>query len=178
MKNQESAADLVALFGRRAGNIYEARGYCCSETVVYLLNQALGGPLSEEVAASLGSGFCHGMGGAGCVCGGLAGAGIGLGLFLGPRRAGGMKKKEFKPLVKEAHDRFKARFGVTCCRTLLKRRKENKGASCQELTIGGAEICIAIILEQRPELAGQVDLDFLRERESKVVELAKRLLGR
>ena len=72
MKNQESAADIVALFGQRAGNIYEARGYCCSEAVIYVLNQALGGPMSEEVAASLGSGFCHGMGGAGCVCGGLA----------------------------------------------------------------------------------------------------------
>ena len=44
--------------------------------------------------------------------------------------------------------------------------------------MGGAEIGIAIILEQRPELAGQVDLDFLRERESKVAGLAKRLLGR
>jgi len=177
MENQGNAADIVALFGQRAGNIYEARGYCCSEAVIYALNQALGGPLSEEVAASLGSGFCHGMGGAGCVCGGLSGAGIGLGLFLGPRRAGGMKKKEFQPLVKEAHDRFKARFGVTCCRTLLKRRKENKGASCQELTVGGAEIAISIILEQRPELAGQVDLDFLRRRESKLAGMAKRLLG-
>ncbi|MFA7383932.1 MAG: C-GCAxxG-C-C family protein [Desulfurivibrionaceae bacterium] len=177
MKNQESAAEIVALFGQRAGNIYEARGYCCSETVIYLHNQSLGGPLSEEVAASLGSGFCHGMGGAGCVCGGLAGAGIGLGLFLGPRRAGGMKKKEFKSLVKEAHDRFKARFGVTCCRVLLKRRKEGKGASCQELTMGGAEIAISLLLEQRPELIGQVDLDFLRKHESKLVGLAKRIFS-
>lgn len=178
MKNQEDAAGIVALLGQRAGNVYEARGYCCSEAVIYVLNQALGGPLSEEVAASLGSGFCQGMGGAGCVCGALAGAGIGLGLFLGPRRAGGMGKKEFKPLVKEAHDRFKARFAVTCCRTLLQRRKENKGASCKELTMGGAEIAMAIILEQRPELIGQVDLDFLRRRESKIAGLAKRLLSR
>ncbi|OGQ98817.1 MAG: hypothetical protein A2505_06715 [Deltaproteobacteria bacterium RIFOXYD12_FULL_55_16] len=178
MKNKVEIATISELAGQRAGNIYEARGYCCSESVIYLLNQAFAGPLSEEMAASLGSGFCHGLGGAGCLCGSLAGAEIGLALFLGPRRAGGMKKKEFQALAKEAHDRFKARFAVTCCRTLIKRRQENKGASCQELTIGGAEIATALLLEQRPELAEQVDLDFLRERESKVAGLVKRLLGR
>lgn len=178
MENQENEAGIVALAGERAGNIYEAKGYCCSESVVYLLNQAFGGPLSDEVAASLGSGFCHGMGGAGCLCGGLAGAGIGLGLFLGPPQAGGMQKKEFQALVKEAHDRFKARFALTCCRALIKRRKENKGASCKELTMGGAEIAVALLLEQRPELAARADFDFLRRRDSKLAGVAKRFFGK
>lgn len=173
MKNQE----IVALAGQRAGNIYEAKGYCCSETVVYLMNRAFAGPLSDEVAASLGAGFCHGMGGAGCVCGGLAAAGLALGLFIGPQQAGGMKKKEFQALVREAHDRFKARFGVTCCRTLLRRRRENKGANCQELTMGGAEIAVALLLEARPELSARVDLDFLRQRDSKLAGMVRRMLG-
>lgn len=170
-------AEIAALAKARAGNIYEAKGYCCSETVVYLINRAFSGPLSDDLAASIGAGFCHGMGGAGCLCGGLAGAGIGLGLFLGPQRAGGMKKKEFQALAREAHDRFKARFGATCCRTLLKRRKENKGANCQELTTGGAEMAVALLLEARPELVARADLDFLRQRESKLVGILRRVLG-
>jgi len=171
------AEEIVALAKARAGNIYEAKGYCCSETVIYLINRAFAGPLSDELAVSLGSGFCHGMGGAGCVCGGLAGAGVALGLFLGPQRSGGMNKKEFRALVKEAHERFKAAFGVTCCRTLLKRRKENKGASCQELTMGGAGIAVALLLEARPELAARADFDFLRRRDSKLAGLVRRVMG-
>ncbi|MBU2539098.1 MAG: C-GCAxxG-C-C family protein [Proteobacteria bacterium] len=178
MKNQENAERIVELVGERAANIFSARGYCCSETVIVVINQAFCGDLTPEMAARLGSGFCHGMGGAGCTCGSLAGAEIALGLFLGPRQKGGMKTKEFEKVAKEMHDRFRTRFGATCCRILLKRRKEKNGATCKELTVGGAEIAAELILAQKPELAPMVDLDFLAKRESKVGVLAKKLLGR
>ena len=178
MKNQENPERIVALVGERAANIFTARGYCCSETVIVVINQAFGGDLSPEMAARLGSGFCHGMGGAGCTCGSLAGAEVALGLFLGPRQAGCMKAKEFEKVAREMHDRFRARFAATCCRVLLKRRKEKNGATCKELTVGGTEILAGLILEQRPELASRADLDFLAIRESKVGTLAKKLLGR
>ncbi|MFH1019092.1 MAG: C-GCAxxG-C-C family protein [Pseudomonadota bacterium] len=171
-------AHIIDLVGQRAANIYSARGYCCSETVIVVLNQAFRGDLSPELAVRLGSSFCHGMGGAGCVCGALAGAEVALSLFLGPRQKGGMKLKEFEQVTREMHDRFRARFSATCCRVLLKRRKEKNGATCKELTVGGAEIAAELILAQRPELAARVDLDFLRLRESKVGTLAKKLLGR
>jgi len=103
---------------------------------------------------------------------------VALGLFLGPRQAGGMKKKEFEQVAKEMHDRFRARFVATCCRVLLKRRKEKNGAACKELTVGGAEIAAGLILEHRPELAAWADMDFLGARESKLGSLAKKLLGR
>ena len=178
MKNQENAAHIVELIGQRAANIFSARGYCCSETVIVVINQAFRGDLSPELAVRLGSGFCHGMGGAGCTCGSLAGAEVALSLFLGPRQQGGMKTKEFEKVAKEMHDRFRARFSATCCRVLLRRRKEKNGATCKELTVGGAEIAASLILEQRPELAPKADLDFLNTRESKVGALAKKLLGR
>jgi C_GCAxxG_C_C family probable redox protein len=178
MQNQENTARLVELVGQRAENIYSARGYCCSETLIVVINQAFRGDLSPEMALRLGSSFCHGMGGAGCVCGSLAGAEVALSLFLGPRQPGGMKLKEFEKVTKEMHDRFRDRFAATCCRVLLKRRKEKGGATCKELTVGGAEIVAGLMLEQRPELAAGVDLDFLAVRESKLGTMAKKLLGR
>jgi C_GCAxxG_C_C family probable redox protein len=178
MNNQENTDRIIALIGERAGNIFTARGYCCSETVIVVINQAFYGDLSSEMAVRLGSGFCHGMGGAGCTCGSLAGAEVALSLFLGPRQPGGMQTKEFEKVAKEMHDRFRERFAATCCRVLLKRRKEKNGATCKELTVGGAQIAAQLLLEQRPELASKVDLDFLAIRESKVGALAKKLLGR
>ena len=178
MKNQENISRLVALVGERAANIFSARGYCCSESVIVVINQGFRGDLSPELALRLGSGFCHGMGGAGCTCGALAGAEVAISLFLGPRQPGGMKAKEFEKVAKEMHDRFRARFAATCCRVLKKRRQEKNGAACKELTVGGAEIAAELILAQRPELAAKADLDFLAVRESKVGALAKKLLGR
>ncbi|MEW6594794.1 MAG: C-GCAxxG-C-C family protein [Thermodesulfobacteriota bacterium] len=169
--------EIVRLVGERAENVFDARGYCCAEAVLCVLNQGFGGELAPEMAVRLGSGFCHGMGGAGCTCGSLAGAEVGLSLFLGPRQSGGMKKKEFEQVARAMHDRFRERFGATCCRILLKRRKEKKGASCKELTGGGAEIAAALLLATRPELEARVDFDFFRTRESKVAGLARRLLG-
>lgn len=170
--------EIIRLTGERAENIFSARGYCCAESVICVLNQAFGGELAPEMAVRLGSGFCHGMGSAGCTCGSLAGAEVGLSLFLSPRQPGGMKTKEFEQVSKAMHDRFKERFSATCCRILLKRRKEKKGASCKELTGGGAEIAAALLLAARPELESRLDFGFLRTRESKVAGLARRFLGK
>ena len=170
--------EIIRLVGERAANIFDSRGYCCAEAVIYVMNQAFGGGLDPEMAVRLGSGFCRGMGGAGCTCGSLAGAELSLSLILGPRQRGGMKTKEFEQVSKAMHDRFKERFGATCCRILLKRRKEKKAASCKEMTGGGAEIAAALLLATRPELEKKIDFDFLRTRESKVAGLAKRLLGK
>jgi C_GCAxxG_C_C family probable redox protein len=178
MQNQENTARLAERVGHRAENIYSARGYCCSETVIVVINQAFAGDLSPELALCLGSGFCHGMGGAGCACGALAGSEAVLGLFLSPSQPGGPRKKEFEALCREMHDLFKERFGATCCRVLLKRRKEKKGASCQELTGGGAALVTTLLLRFKPELAPQADWDFLRRRDSKVGALVRRALGK
>jgi C_GCAxxG_C_C family probable redox protein len=120
-----------------------------------VLNDTFSGGLEAELVLRLSGGLCHGMGG-GCTCGALSSAQVGLGLLLGPKQHGTMKKKDFEKICKEMHDRFKERFGATCCRVLLKKGKEKKGASCKELTGGGAEIAATLLLAARPEFAGPI----------------------
>jgi C_GCAxxG_C_C family probable redox protein len=169
--------ELAILAGERAENIFTARGFCCSEAVLSVLNAAFSGGLEPALAVQLVSGFCHGQGGAGCVCGALSGAQVGLGLLLNPKQPGGMRKKEFEKISREMHNRFKERFGATCCRVLLKKSKEKKGASCRELTGGGAELAAGLLLAARPELAGLADYGFLKTRESKAEAPAGPLPG-
>ncbi|MDH4321285.1 MAG: C-GCAxxG-C-C family protein [Desulfobulbaceae bacterium] len=182
MKEQKADAtrhqELIALAGERAKNLYDAKKICCAEAVLLTLNDAFGGGLAPEMAVRLGAGFCGGMGGAGCACGSLTGAEMALGLFLAPNLAEGLAEKKFRETSKELHDRFKERYSATCCRKLLQRGKEKQGASCKELTRGGAEIVTELILAHRPELAGKGDMEFLRQRDSKLLQLVKRLFGR
>jgi C_GCAxxG_C_C family probable redox protein len=168
LRQGTAAEEISRLCGERAENIYTARGYCCAEAVIVALEGAFRGGLGEETAARLGSGFCHGLGGAGCLCGALAGGEIIVALYLGPRGPGGLEKKAFqKEVARELHDRFRQRFAATCCRALLKRRKEQGGASCLALTVGAAEIAAALLLALRPALADRVDREFLALREEK-----------
>ena len=172
----DERAEIVNQVGERVANIYSARGFCCSESVISGMNGIFRGTLSEEQAAAIGGGFCHGMGGAGCLCGALAGAQVVLGLLLGGRH-GGLGKKEFERLTRDMHDRFKGRFHATCCRLLRKRRKEKKGATCKELTQGGAEMATELLLMTRPEFTRQIDHQFLEARESRVKAMARKVLG-
>lgn len=152
--------------GLRVENIYQARGYCCSEAIIVGLNGIFQAGLDETTALRLGSGFCHGMGGAEGDCGALAGAELMLGLLLGPHQEGGLAKKTFRKEVAAAmHDRFRTRFAASGCQVLLKRRKEKIGAGCVELTQGAAEIATQLILVWRPELADRIDHGFLAARE-------------
>ncbi len=169
--------ELITMAGERAENLYGAKKICCAEAVLLTLNDAFDGGLSPEMAVRLGSGFCGGMGGAGCSCGSLTGAEMALGLFLAPNLAEGLKEKKFRAVSKELHDRFKERYSATCCRKLLQLGKEKQGASCKALTRGGAELVTELILAHRPELAGKENLEFLRCRDSKLVQLLKRLFG-
>jgi C_GCAxxG_C_C family probable redox protein len=162
-KRELKDQDIAQLAGKRSENVYAARGLCCSESVVYVLNGAFAGGLSPEMAVRLATGFCHGMGGGDCVCGALGGAQMGLGLLLAPGQAGGMKKKEFEKLSRNLHDRFRERFGTTCCRLLRARGKEKTGPSCKELTGGSAEMASRLLLEAKPELAARVNSGFLEK---------------
>lgn len=169
--------ELITQAGERAENLYDAKKICCAEAVLLTLNDAFDGGLSPEMAVRLGSGLCGGMGGAGCSCGALTGAEMALGLFLGPNLAEGLREKKFRAVSKELHDRFKERYSATCCRKLLQLGKKKQGASCKELTRGGAELVTELVLTHRPELAEKGDLEFLGRRDSKFANLLKRVFG-
>jgi len=169
--------ELIVQAGERAENLYDAKKICCTEAVLLTLNEAFGGGLSPEMAVRLGAGFCGGMGGTDCSCGSLTGAEMALGLFLAPSLDEGLRERKFRAVSKELHDRFKERYAATCCRELLQFGKKKQGASCKDLTRGGAEIVTELLLAHRPGLAEEGDLEFLRRRDSKLVQLVKRLFG-
>ena len=171
MSKEISREELIALAGQRTGNLFSACGFCCSESVLLRLNQGFNVGLPPETVAGMGAGFCEGMGGAGCTCGSLSGGIMGLGMFLGPYRKNGLRKKAFNKLAKEMHDRFRARFRATCCRVLSKKVKHDRKMhfnNCKMLTIGGGEIATELLLEARPELIAEADLEYLRKQDSKI----------
>jgi len=180
--NSESRIEnLVRLVRDRALNLYEVHRLCCSEAVILVMNQGFSGGLDPELAVRLGSGFCGGMGGAGCTCGGLSGAILVLGLFLGPGTDGWPGKRRFRELTKRLHDEFARKGGSTCCRDLIKKfanDRRGRAKNCGNLTALGAELACRIVLEARPELSEECNLDFLSGRDSRLSVVLRKLMGR
>jgi C_GCAxxG_C_C family probable redox protein len=102
-----------------AEEMYRTGQFLCSEAVLLVANEYLGKPMPDDVV-KLASGFPVGMGLAGCVCGGLAGGVMALGLKYGRTQPGASEPGMFD-VSKELHDRFKARRGSTCCRVLIRK---------------------------------------------------------
>jgi C_GCAxxG_C_C family probable redox protein len=170
---------IIDLVRQRAENLYENHKLCCSESLLLVLNHGFDGGLSSEQAKQLGSGFCGGMGEAGCTCGALSGAIMGLGLLVGPHAKGGLGKKRFRQLAKKMHDRFYERFSSTCCRTLIEPfDKDKKGRSkfCCSLTGTAAAITVELLLETSPDLVQHVQMHYLSSKDSKLSGFLKNIV--
>lgn len=170
--------EIIELVRQRAENLYANLQLCCSESLLLVLNHGFNGGLSSEQAKQLGSGFCGGMGEAGCTCGALSGAIMGIGLLVGPHAKGGLSKKDLRQLAKTMHDRFQARFSSTCCRVLIEPfDKDKKGRSqfCGSLTGTTAELAAELLLKTRPEMTKHVQLAYLTRRDSKITGFLKNL---
>jgi C_GCAxxG_C_C family probable redox protein len=159
---------LIHSIGQRARNAFMTRQLWCAEAVFVVLNQALRGGLRPEAAQQLVSGFGEGMGG-GCICGALSGGTLALGLFNGSSIPGLRDNKPVMASSRQLHDRFKTRFGFTCCRKLT--RKVRKGSRdhytlCAEHTGAAAEMAAEIILHQKPKLMLEADWSYLSRRET------------
>lgn len=151
--------EIAARARRRAEELYEEQGYCCSEALLVAVNELLGGGLAPEVARRLGSGFCHGLGGAGCLCGALSGAVAMVGLFLGPGQPGGLGEKALAAEVNRLHGQFVARFGSPCCRVLTEEAggdRQRQRQYCRELSGESVALTVRLLLAARPELAAAV----------------------
>lgn len=139
---------VVEAIRRRAENLFDTRQLLCAEAVLHAVAETLGGPLSPDQAAALGTPFCQGMGGAGCTCGALSGAVAAVGLFRGrpERGAGGTKGRA---LARRMHDAFRADCGATCCRVLIRHVRHDKAAhfaQCRSLTGKGAVLAARELL--------------------------------
>lgn len=160
----------------KAENLFEASRFCCSESVLIVLNEGLKGGLTREAALGMGVGFCGGIGGGGCLCGALAGSVMALGLFVGPHHPDGLNKRDFKKLTKTMHEQFQDRFGSTCCKALIKGYSKNcksRRNYCRGITGDAIELVAGLLLRTRPELERRVDMEFLQSRDSKFSGLMK-----
>ena len=157
--------------GRRAGNVFTTRQLWCSGAVLVVLNRVLGGDLTQELAIRLAAGWGKGIGGGGCVCGGLSGGALALGLFLGNGRLAPAGDRVVLKATKQLHDQFKADQGATCCRVLVKKGAPGSKAlyrQCAQRTARAAELAAELILHERPELIQSVDHDYLNRNESRL----------
>jgi len=178
-KKSSPHEDIIKLVHQRAENLYENHKLCCSESLLLVLNHGFNGGLSSEQAKQLGAGFCGGMGEAGCTCGALSGAIMGLGLLVGPHTKSGPSKKMFRNLSKKMHDRFHENFSSTCCRSLIEPYdKDKKGRSqfCSNLTATTAAMAAELLLEFKPELAKHAQKDYLSSKDSKIPGFFKKLV--
>lgn len=154
------------LIGQRAADLFLTRQLWCSGAALVVLNQALGGGLTRELAIRLASGLGDGMGGSGCLCGALNGSALALGLFLGTGRLAPGGDKLVLKTTRQLHDKFQRAFGSACCRVLMKNDRHNarsRNQACARRTAKAAEITAALILCHQPELIQQVDWNYLNE---------------
>jgi C_GCAxxG_C_C family probable redox protein len=175
---EQETETIVDSMRAKAENLYEARRFCCSESILLVVNDSFNGGLSEEAALGLADGFCGGMGGAGCVCGALSSSIMALSLILSPHRRDGLSKKDFKDICKKMHDRFQDRFGSTCCRVLVKDFADGRKGQrqfCGQLTGEAAALVGELLFEAKPALRETVDLEYLRSLDTKLVGLMKKL---
>jgi len=114
--NKEEAIEIAQ---HQAEEMYRTGQFLCSEAVPVVANEYLGKPMPDEVV-KLASGFPVGLGFAGCVCGGLVGGVMALGLKYGRTEPGSPTPGMFEA-SKELHDRFKSQRGSTCCRVLIRK---------------------------------------------------------
>ena len=163
-----NAAALAKQVGERSANLFLTRQLWCSGAVLVVMNRALGGDLTQSMAIRLGAGLGDGMGGSGCLCGGLNGGALALGLFLGNGRLSPGGDQKVLNATHQLHNDFKAAHGSTCCRILTKHVKMGSGRqyqACAERTAKAAELATGLILHHRPELIEGVDWDYLNQKD-------------
>lgn len=176
----DNQTELLGLVENRAQNLFSSRQLACGEAVFLVLNRGFGGELPEATAIRLASAMTDGLGGAGCLCGALAGGVLALGLFLGRDLVGGRDRYRLRSASRGLHDLFRDSYGSTCCRVL--NNKSNKDLRdhfehCKEVTGVGARLAAQIILERRPELAKEADFDYLEQVDSKFGSRLRRIAG-
>ena len=176
---EKSIEELAVIIRQRAFNLMSTGRMMCSEAVLSVLNQGLGGGLPPDVAMKVASGFPEGIGSSGCTCGALTGGVIALGLFLSQSDSNlAVRRKAMTESGRLQHD-FKSHFGSTCCRVLIKNGSSevpHHFQACCDRGGWAAEHAARMILAERPELATQADQAFLHRKDSRIAVMFKKIL--
>ena len=133
---------------RNAAGQYFKDGFNCSEAVLRATADTLGISVNEQ-ALRMTTGFGGGFGHAGCACGALTASVMSLGLLRG-RTAATESREEAYALSKEFHDRFREKFGATCCRALNPHEFETREhlVNCVKITGNTAKLLMEFITEK------------------------------
>jgi C_GCAxxG_C_C family probable redox protein len=167
-KDGHTIEEVSRLIGHRAGNLFRTRQLWCSSAVLVTLNHGLDGDLTQDQAIRLAAGMGEGMGGSGCICGGLSAGVLALGLFIGTGRLSPGGDQRVIKATKWLHDEFKKAHGSACCKVLMKKdmsATKAKYLACAHRTSHAAQLSAASILHLRPELIQNVDWDYLKKKE-------------
>ena len=178
--NRETAIEeLAVIIRQRTFNLMSTGRMMCSEAVLSVLNQGLGGGLPPDIAMKVASGFPEGIGSSGCTCGALTGCVIALGLFLSQSDSNLAVRRKAMAASGRLHHDFKSRFGSTCCRVLIKNGSSefpHYFEACCDRGGWAAEHAARMILAERPELAPQADQAFLHRKDSRIAVMLKKIL--
>ncbi|WP_428567306.1 MAG: C-GCAxxG-C-C family protein [Solidesulfovibrio sp. DCME] len=145
---------LARAVGEKAARLFSHRKLLCAEAILVAVNDALGGPLTEEQALGLAAGLTAGLGDRGCLCGAVAGACLAVGAVCAKGDHHGTRA-EVRREAAAIHEAFVRRHKSACCRVLTKPVKDDgkaHAAQCAQLTGYGAELAVRSILRLRPEL--------------------------
>jgi len=178
-KREPATEALAVIIRQRAFNLMSTGRMMCSEAVLSVLNQGLGGGLPPDVAMKVASGFPEGIGGSGCTCGALTGCVIALGLFLSQSDSNLAARRKAMSASGRLHHDFKSRFGSTCCRVLIKKGSSefpHHFEACCDRGGWAAEHAARMILAERPELLPQTDQAFLHRKDSRTAVMFKKIL--
>ncbi len=178
-KREPATEALAVIIRQRTFNLMSTGRMMCSEAVLSVLNQGLGGGLPPDVAMKVASGFPEGIGGSGCTCGALTGCVIALGLFLSQSDSNLAARRKAMSASGRLHHDFKSRFGSTCCRVLIKKGSSefpHHFEACCDRGGWAAEHAARMILAERPELLPQADQAFLHRKDSRSAVMFKKIL--
>ena len=142
---------------RNAAGQYFKDGFNCSEAVLRATTDVLGIPMNEQ-SLRMTTGFGGGFGHAGCACGALAASVMSLGVLRG-RSEATQSREEAYTLSKEFHDRFREKFGATCCRALNPHPFDTREhlVNCVKITGNTAKLLMEFIEEKGLEVPAGSD---------------------
>ena len=126
------------------------QGFACSESVIYAIKENFELDMSDD-AIAMSSGFPWGLGGGGCICGGLAGATMCIGYLYGRTTPGDPKINRCFELTHELHDAFKSANGGTCCRVLTRGMEKNspeRKANCASIVYNTIEMTAKLLMRE------------------------------
>ncbi|WP_432664616.1 C-GCAxxG-C-C family (seleno)protein [Wukongibacter baidiensis] len=107
--------DITLEARNKAGNYFK-EGYNCAEAIFLTFREYLAPEISPETV-KLVTGFGHGMGRTGCMCGALTSSIMALNMIEGRTSLEDNRYSAYD-CAGEFHERFVNEFGTSCCRAL------------------------------------------------------------